>query len=68
MIGIHGTDKNHRIAPVRSSSALILSSVNLNRQRLLYPTAANLNARLQQSGVQYALPAYCTNDRNKNLH
>lgn len=33
MLGVHGTDKNHRIAPIRSSSALILSSVNLNRQR-----------------------------------
>ncbi len=33
MLGVHGTTKNHKIAPVRSSSALILSSVNLNRQR-----------------------------------
>lgn len=33
MLGVHGTNKNHRIAPVRSSSALVLSSVNLNRQR-----------------------------------
>lgn len=33
MLGVHGTTKNHRIAPVRSSSALVLSSVNLSRQR-----------------------------------
>src|SRR5262249_28338088 len=33
MLGLHGTDKNHKIAPIRSSSALVLSSVNINRQR-----------------------------------
>ncbi len=33
MIGVHGSNKNHRIAPIRSSSALILSSTNTNRQR-----------------------------------
>ncbi|MGH8010858.1 MAG: hypothetical protein ACREQ3_28055, partial [Candidatus Binatia bacterium] len=33
MLGTHGTTKNHKIAPVRSSSALALSSVNINRQR-----------------------------------
>jgi hypothetical protein len=33
MLGVHSTTKKHRIAPVRSSSALVLSSVNINRQR-----------------------------------
>jgi hypothetical protein len=33
MLGIHGNNKQNKIAPVRSSSALILSSVNLSRQR-----------------------------------
>ena len=33
MLGINGTVKGNKVAPVRSSSALILSSVNLNRQR-----------------------------------
>jgi hypothetical protein len=33
-IGKHGPAKNHRIAPVRSSSALVLSSTNSNRERI----------------------------------
>ncbi len=34
MIGINGTNKGHRIAPVRSSSALVISSTNAQRQRI----------------------------------
>jgi hypothetical protein len=33
-IGKHGPAKNHRIAPVRSSSALVLSSTNTNREKI----------------------------------
>jgi hypothetical protein len=33
MLGINGNVKGNRIAPVRSSSALVLSSTNANRQR-----------------------------------
>jgi hypothetical protein len=33
-IGVHGEIKDGRIAPVRSSSALILSSTNVNRERI----------------------------------
>jgi hypothetical protein len=33
MLGINGTVKGNKIAPVRSSSALVLSSTNANRQR-----------------------------------
>ena len=33
-LGVHGTTKNNRIAPVRSSSALVLSSTNANRERI----------------------------------
>jgi hypothetical protein len=33
-LGIHGEVKDHKIAPVRSSSALILSSTNANRERI----------------------------------
>jgi hypothetical protein len=34
MLGINGSNKGHRIAPVRSSSALVLSSTNAFRQRI----------------------------------
>ncbi|MGH8123571.1 MAG: multiheme c-type cytochrome, partial [Rudaea sp.] len=34
MLGVHGEIKNHRIAPVRSSSALVLSSTNINREKI----------------------------------
>ena len=33
MLGINGTTKGNKIAPVRSSSALVISSVNASRQR-----------------------------------
>jgi hypothetical protein len=33
-LGINSTTKNHMIAPIRSSSALILSSTNINRERI----------------------------------
>jgi hypothetical protein len=34
MIGVNGTTKGHRLAPVRSSSALVLSSTNALRDRI----------------------------------
>jgi hypothetical protein len=34
MLGISGTVKGHKIAPVRSSSALVLSNMNQNREKL----------------------------------
>jgi len=34
MLGKHGEAKGHRIAPVRSSSALLLSSTNANREKI----------------------------------
>jgi hypothetical protein len=34
MLGKHATVKGHRVAPVRSSSALLISTVNANRERL----------------------------------
>jgi hypothetical protein len=34
MIGVNGTTKGHRIAPVRSSSAVVLSSTNALRDRI----------------------------------
>jgi hypothetical protein len=33
-LGIHGTAKGGRIAPIRSSSALVLSSTNVNREHI----------------------------------
>src|SRR5450432_2673218 len=33
-LGVHGEIKDHKIAPVRSSSALILSSTNINREKI----------------------------------
>ncbi|MEO6064394.1 MAG: hypothetical protein ABIP49_01255, partial [Lysobacterales bacterium] len=33
-LGMHGEAKGYKIAPVRSSSALVLSSTNINRERI----------------------------------
>jgi hypothetical protein len=43
-IGLHGPAKNNQIVPVRSSSALVLSSTDINRQKIYIqqpPTAAS---------------------------
>ena len=43
-LGLHGPAKNHKIVPVRSSSALVLSSTDINRQKIYIqqpPTAAS---------------------------
>ena len=34
MLGVNGTTKGHRLAPVRSSSALVISSTNAQRDRI----------------------------------
>jgi hypothetical protein len=34
MLGVNGTTKGHKLAPVRSSSALVISSINALRQRI----------------------------------
>jgi hypothetical protein len=34
MLGVNGTTKGHKFAPVRSSSALVISSTNAQRQRI----------------------------------
>jgi hypothetical protein len=34
MLGVNGTTKGHRLAPIRSSSALVISSTNQQRQRI----------------------------------
>ena len=34
MLGVNGTTKGHKLAPVRSSSALVISSTNAQRQRI----------------------------------
>ncbi|MBW3565241.1 MAG: hypothetical protein KY459_10990 [Acidobacteria bacterium] len=43
MLGIEGNAREHRVSPVRSSSALILSSTNLNRERI-YTQQATISA------------------------
>jgi hypothetical protein len=34
ILGLHGSSKGHKIAPLRSTSALVLSSRNINRERI----------------------------------
>ena len=36
MLGVNGTTKGHKIAPVRSSSALVISSTQAQRQRIYF--------------------------------
>ncbi len=57
-----------KIAPVRSSSALVLSSTQREPREDLHPAAADRGQRLQLAGVQPALPAHRAQDRDQDLH
>ena len=65
LLGRRGLAKGGKIAPVRSSSALVLSSTNANREKNLRAAAAHISKRLQFPSVQPALPAHGTQNRNE---
>ena len=67
-LGRHQTTKGNIIAPVRSTSALVLSSTNINRERI-YVQQPPISARgLLEPGVRAALPAHGAHDRDQDLH
>jgi hypothetical protein len=51
---------------VRSSSALVLSSTNLNRERI-YVQQPPISARLLEPGLRAAFPAHGAHDRDQDL-
>ena len=68
LLGRHGPTKGNNIAPVRSSSALVLSSTNANRERIYIQQPPIAAARLQLAGLHAPLPAHRAQDRNQDLH
>ena len=66
--GMHGTVKGNSIAPVRSSSALVLSLDQHQPRAHLHPAAADLRERLLQPGLRAALSAHRAQDRDQDLH
>src|SRR5438034_9387396 len=68
MLGIDGTVKKNRMAVIRSSSAVVVSSQNANRE-WVYSQAQTFSARLQRPGVQPAFPAHDEQRRHdQELH
>ena len=53
MIGRDGTVTGNRVAPVRSSSAVLVSSQNQNRE-WIYSQQQTTSAKVLRAGVQYA--------------
>jgi hypothetical protein len=58
MLGLRGPSEGGKIAPVRSTSALVLSSKNSNRERIYV---------LQLAGHESALSAHRAQDRDQGL-
>ena len=67
-LGRHGPVKGGKITPVRSSSALVLSSTNSNREKHLRAAAADRGERLLEPGLRAALSAHRAQDRDQDLH
>ena len=67
-LGKHMTTKGNETAPIRSTSALVLSSTNVNRERIYVQQPPISADRLFQPGVRAALPAYGPQDRNQEVH
>ncbi len=57
-LGTHQTTKGNQIAPVRSTSALVLSSTNINRERIYVQQPPIARQRLLQPGLRAAFPAH----------
>jgi hypothetical protein len=51
MLGRHSTVKNHAVTPVRSSSAVVISTTNANRERQYYQQPT-VSARAPVAGLQ----------------
>ena len=56
MLGIDGTVKKNRMAVLRSSSAVVVSSQNANREWVYSQQQTFLGGRLQRPGLQSAFP------------
>ena len=68
-LGRHQTTKGNIIAPVRSTSALILSLDQHQPRADLRPAAADQRrSGFSQPGVRAALPAHRAHDRDQDLH
>ena len=66
-LGRHMTTKGNIIAPVRSTSALVLSSTNINRERIYVQQPPISASGFSQPGLRAALPAHGAHDRDQDL-
>ena len=68
MLGLDSTVKKNQIAPVRSSSAVLVGSQNANRE-WLYSQQQTISAEgYQRPGIQSAFPTYRPVARDTHLH
>ena len=68
MLGIDGTVTGNRIAPVRSSSAVVVSSEDINRQKVYFQQQTVSAGRLRRPGVQHARAAHRARQGNEDVH
>ncbi len=67
-LGRHQTSKGNIIAPIRSTSALILSSTNINRERIYVQQPPISAVGLFEPGLRAAFPAHRPAHRDQDLH
>ena len=68
MLGVDGTVTGHRVAPARSSCAILVSSQNAESRLALLHAADGFGRRLQRAGLQHLRAAHRARARNQELH
>ena len=66
-MGIHQTTKGNEIAPVRSTSALVLSSTNINRERIYIQQPPVSSIGFSSQAFAPAFPAHGAHHRDQDL-
>jgi len=67
MLGRDGTVTGNRVAPVRSSSAVLVSSQNQNREWNLFTTADSFS-RGFSGQLSYSCAAHGARHRDQDMH
>ena len=67
MLGVDGTVTGHRIAPARSSCAILVSSQNANRDWLYYTQQTISSPGFSGEAFQHLRAAYCSRQRNQTV-
>ena len=67
-LGIDGTVTGHRVAPVRSACAMLVSSQNADRDWIYYQQQTISSEGFSGAGLQHVCPAHRRGNRDQRLH